>query len=238
MERIVDWVLKVFGEFYNTVVYDGRYMLLLRGLEKTIIISFGAVLLGIIIGGLVSIIRYTYKNKKIFKFLNKLCNLYVGVIRGTPVLLQLMIIYYVIFRTSSISPIIVGILAFGLNSGAYCAEIFRSGFDSVDDGQMEAGLSLGLSYTKTLIHIIIPQAVKISLPSMGNELVTMIKETSIVGYIGILDLTKASDTIASRTYNYFFPLIIVALIYLFLTTIISKVMKSIERKLDINDTSK
>src|SRR5574344_2414570 len=146
-----------------------------------------------------------------------------------------MILYYIIFRTSSINSVVVGILAFGINSGAYCSEILRSGFESIDDGQMEAGLSLGLTYMQTLIHIIIPQVIKNSLPSMGNEFITLIKETSIAGYIGIVDLTRASDIIASRTYDYFFPLILVAAIYLSMTLVLSKLLKSLERKFDISD---
>ena len=143
--------------------------------------------------------------------------------------------YYVIFKTSTISSIIIGSIAFGINSSAYVAEILRSGFDSIDDGQVEAGLSLGLNFKQTLKYIIIPQVVKMSLPSLGNEFVTLIKETAIAGYIGIMDLTKASDIIASRTYDYFFPLIVVALMYLILTSFISKLLKKLERKLDVND---
>ncbi|UKI58952.1 MAG: amino acid ABC transporter permease [Clostridium sp.] len=155
--------------------------------------------------------------------------------RGTPSVLQLMIMYYIIFKTSNIDSVIVGIIAFGINSSAYVAEILRSGFDSIDDGQVEAGLSLGLNFRQVLRYIIIPQAVKVSLPSMGNEFVTLIKETAIAGYIGIEDLTKASDIIASRTYDYFFPLVLVALIYLLLTSVISKLLKKMERKLNVND---
>ena len=143
--------------------------------------------------------------------------------------------YYVIFKTSTIDSVIVGIIAFGINSSAYVAEILRSGFDSIDDGQVEAGLSLGLNFRQVLKYIIIPQAIKVSLPSMGNEFVTLIKETAIAGYIGIEDLTKASDIIASRTYDYFFPLVLVALIYLVLTSVISKLLKKMERKLNVND---
>ena len=143
-----------------------------------------------------------------------------------------MIMYYIIFKTSDINSIIIGMLAFGINSGAYCSEILRSGFESVDDGQLEAGLALGLTFNQTLRTIIIPQAVRIALPSLGNEFITLVKETAIAGYIGIMDLTKASDTIASRTYDYFFPLILIAIIYLIITGLLSKLMKSLERKLD------
>ena len=187
------------------------------------------------LGTIISIVKYTNKQRGKFRLLNQIFDIYVNIIRGTPSVLQLMIMYYIIFKTSTVDSVIIGMIAFGINSSAYVAEILRSGFDSIDDGQVEAGLSLGLSFRQTLKHIIIPQAVKISLPSMGNEFVTLIKETAIAGYIGITDLTKASDIIASRTYEYFFPLILVALIYLLLTTTVSKLLKRIERKLDVND---
>lgn len=235
MEVIADWFLSVIDRFYQTVIYDGRYMLIFDGLLNTILMALGAVIIGILIGTIISIIRYTYKVKKKLKILNFISKIYVTIIRGTPSLLQLMILYYIIFRTSSINSVVVGILAFGINSGAYCSEILRSGFESIDDGQMEAGLSLGLTYMQTLIHIIIPQVIKNSLPSMGNEFITLIKETSIAGYIGIVDLTRASDIIASRTYDYFFPLILVAAIYLSMTLVLSKLLKSLERKFDISD---
>ena len=205
--------------------------MILDGLENTIILSFGALLIGITIGFLISIIRYTNNHTGKFKVLNFIGKTYVTIIRGTPSVLQLMIMYYVIFKTSSINSIIIGMLAFGINSGAYCSEILRSGFDSVDDGQLEAGLALGLTFSQTLKSIIIPQAIRISLPSLGNEFVTLVKETAIAGYIGIMDLTKASDIIASRTYDYFFPLILIAIIYLIITGLISKLMKTLERKL-------
>ena len=192
--------------------------MILDGLENTIILSFGALLIGITIGFLISIIRYTNNHTGKFKVLNFIGKTYVTIIRGTPSVLQLMIMYYVIFKTSSINSIIIGMLAFGINSGAYCSEILRSGFDSVDDGQLEAGLALGLTFSQTL-------------PSLGNEFVTLVKETAIAGYIGIMDLTKASDIIASRTYDYFFPLILIAIIYLIITGLLSKLMKTLERKL-------
>ena len=225
----------IYDDFYKTVIFDERYKLILEGLKNTILIAIGAVIIGILLGSIISIVKYTNKERGKFKLLNKIFDIYVNIIRGTPSVLQLMIMYYVIFKTSTIDSVIVGIIAFGINSSAYVAEILRSGFDSIDDGQVEAGLSLGLNFRQVLRYIIIPQAVKVSLPSMGNEFVTLIKETAIAGYIGIEDLTKASDIIASRTYDYFFPLVLVALIYLFLTSVISKLLKKMERKLNIND---
>lgn len=232
IDEIIKWFISVYESFYNSVIFENRYEMILDGLENTIILSFGALLIGITIGFLISIIRYTNNHTGKFKVLNFIGKTYVTIIRGTPSVLQLMIMYYVIFKTSSINSIIIGMFAFGINSGAYCSEILRSGFDSVDDGQLEAGLALGLTFSQTLKSIIIPQAIRISLPSLGNEFVTLVKETAIAGYIGIMDLTKASDIIASRTYDYFFPLILIAIIYLIITGLLSKLMKSLERKLD------
>lgn len=228
-----DFLNKIYENFYKTVIFDNRYELILEGLRNTIVISLGALAIGIIIGVLISIIRYTNKHTGKFKILTAIGKFYVAVIRGTPSVLQLMIMYYIIFKTSTLDPVIVGMLAFGINSGAYSSEILRSGFDSIDDGQIEGGLALGLSFKQTLTYIIIPQAVKNSLASMGNEFITLVKETAIAGYIGITDLTKASDIIASNTYDYFFPLILIALIYLLITGLLSKLMKKIERKLDV-----
>ena len=225
----------IYDDFYKTVIFDERYKLILVGLKNTILIAIGALIVGILLGSIISIVKYTNKERGKFKLLSKIFDIYVNIIRGTPSVLQLMIMYYVIFKTSTIDSVIVGIIAFGINSSAYVAEILRSGFDSIDDGQVEAGLSLGLNFRQVLKYIIIPQAIKVSLPSMGNEFVTLIKETAIAGYIGIEDLTKASDIIASRTYDYFFPLVLVALIYLVLTSVISKLLKKMERKLNVND---
>lgn len=225
----------IYDDFYKTVIFDERYKLILEGLKNTILIAIGALIVGILLGSIISIVKYTNKERGKFKLLSKIFDIYVNIIRGTPSVLQLMIMYYVIFKTSTIDSVIVGIISFGINSSAYVAEILRSGFDSIDDGQVEAGLSLGLNFRQVLKYIIIPQAIKVSLPSMGNEFVTLIKETAIAGYIGIEDLTKASDIIASRTYDYFFPLVLVALIYLVLTSVISKLLKKMERKLNVND---
>lgn len=217
---------------YKTLIVDDRYKYILSGLTTTVIIAFFAVIIGIIIGTLVSLIRNNYEVNKKGKILNKICEIYVNVIRGTPVILQLMIIYYVIFKSVNINITLVGIIAFGINSGAYVSEIIRSGINSIDNGQLEAGLSLGLNYHKTMKLIILPQAIKNILPALGNEFITLLKETSVGAYIGILELTKASDIISSRTYDYFFPLIIVAIIYLIMTLGLSKLVNLIERRLN------
>ena len=222
---------KIGENFYNSVIYDNRYKYILEGLLNTILIAFLAVIIGIIIGSLVAIIRHYHDNTGKMKIGSKIATIYVNIIRGTPVLLQLMIIYYVIFKSVNISIVLVGVLAFGINSGAYVSEIIRSGIISIDKGQMEAGYALGLNYSKIMRYIILPQAIKNVLPALGNEFITLLKETSAGAYIGILELTKASDIIASRTYDYFFPLIIIAFIYLIMTIGLSKLVNIMERRL-------
>lgn len=220
------------NKFYNSVIYEGRYKYIIEGLFNTLIIALGAVILGLVFGILLAIIRNYHDNTGRLKILNLLAKFYITIIRGTPSILQLMMIYYVVFKSVKINIVIVGILAFGINSAAYIAEIIRAGLNSVDKGQKEAGYALGLSYNKVVHYIIFPQAFKNILPALGNEFITLIKETSIGAYIGIVELTKASDIIASRTYDYFFPLIIIALIYLFITYILSKLVSTMERRLN------
>ena len=222
----------LYEKFYDSVIYDDRYKYIFEGLFNTLLIAFFAVIIGIVIGILIALVRHNYEVNKKFRVLNKIVTWYVNIIRGTPVLLQLMIIYYVIFKSVDISIIIVGVIAFGLNSGAYVSEIIRSGINSIDKGQMEAGLSLGLSYNKTMFYIIMPQAIKNIMPALGNEFITLIKETSTGAYIGIMELTKASDINASRTYDYFFPLLIIAIIYLLLTLGLTKLVNVLERRLN------
>lgn len=216
----------------NTLIQDGRYKYILKGLANTLIMSVFAIIIGILFGLFIAIVRDNYKNNKKGKILNFLCSLYVTIIRGTPVVLQLMIIYYIILKSYEINILTVGIIAFGLNSAAYVSEIIRSGIESIDKGQMEAGRSLGFNYFQTMKYIILPQAIKNILPPLCNEFITLIKETSVAGYIGIMDLTKASDIIASRTYDYFFPLMFIAIIYLVLTLGLSKLVNKLERKLN------
>ena len=217
---------------YKTLILDDRYKYILSGLLNTVVMAFFAVIIGIILGLIVSIIRNDYEVNKKHKILNFISKMYVEIIRGTPVILQLMIIYYVIFKSVNINIILVGIIAFGINSGAYVSEIIRSGIKSIDKGQMEAGLSLGLKYKQVMKLIILPEAFRNILPSLGNEFITLLKETSVGAYIGIIELTKSGDIIASRTYDYFFPLIIVALVYLILTLSLSKMVNVMERRLN------
>lgn len=223
---------KIFNSFYNSVIYDDRYKYILEGLFHTILIALFAVMIGIIIGIVIAIIRNNYEINKKFRILNYISKIYVDIIRGTPVILQLMIIYYVIFKSININILVVGVIAFGINSGAYVSEIIRAGINSIDKGQMEAGLSLGLKYSEVMRLIILPQAIRNILPALGNEFITLLKETSVGAYIGIVELTKASDIIASRTYDYFFPLIIIAIIYLIMTLGLSKLVNIMERRLN------
>lgn len=228
----MEFIRSILESLYKSVIYDNRYKYILEGLFNTVIIAFFAVIIGIIIGTIISVIRNNYEVNKKFKILNDISCFYVNVIRGTPVILQLMIIYYVIFKNSTINIVLVGIIAFGINSGAYVAEIIRAGINSVPKGQMEAGLSLGLSYGKVMRLIILPQAIRNILPALGNEFITLLKETSVGAYIGIAELTKASDIIASRTYDYFFPLIIIAIIYLVMTLGLSKLVSKMEKRIN------
>ena len=201
-------------KFKSCFVEDGRYQYLLTGLGNTLVITFFAIILSVILGTLIAIVRATHERQGNLRFLDMICQVYLTIIRGTPTMVQLLIIYYVVFASADINKIFVAVIAFGLNSAAYIAEVIRSGIMSVDKGQMEAGRSLGLSYGKTMRLVILPQAFKNVLPAMGNELITLLKETSISGYIGLVDLTKGSDIIRSITYEAMLPLGVVACIYL------------------------
>lgn len=218
-------------KFYYSIIYDGRYKYIIEGLKNTLLIALGAVLLGVFLGGITAIIRNINENTNKLKILSTLAKTYVTVIRGTPAILQLMIVYYVIFKAVDINIVLVGILSFGINSGAYVAEIIRAGINSVDKGQIDAGYALGLHYHHIMGKIVLPSAIKNILPALGNEFITLVKETSVGAYIGIVELTKASDIIASRTYDYFFPLIIIALIYLLITLVLTKLISIMEVKL-------
>lgn len=224
--------MSTFSEkFIQNFIDDNRYMYLLNGLKTTLIITIFSVLIGILLGFLIAIIRSTHDKTGQLKFLNIICNLYLTIIRGTPVMVQLLIMYYVIFATTSMDKIVVAILSFGINSAAYVAEIVRSGIMSIDQGQFEAGRSLGFSYPATMLYVIMPQAFKNVLPALANEFIVLLKETSICGYIGLMDLTRGGDIIRSVTYEAFLPLIAVALIYLTMVVILSALVKKLERRL-------
>ena len=219
------------AQFVLNFITDNRWMLLLRGLFVTLKITFFAVILGFVLGFSVAIVRNVYENTKKLKILNFICNIYLTVIRGTPVVVQLLIIYFVIFSSIRIDKSIAAILAFGINSGAYQAEIFRSGINSIPRGQMEAGRSLGFSYAQTMVNIVMPQAIKNVLPTLGNEFIVLMKETSVAGYIALEDLTKAGDVIRSRTYSAMMPFLAVALLYLIMVMFFTYLLKLFERRL-------
>ena len=221
--------------FILNFVSDDRWKYLVNGLKVTMIVAFFAALLGIVIGCLLAIIRATHDKEGKLKVLNFIAHIYITIIRGTPVVVQLLIIYFVVFGSVNVSKVLVAVLAFGLNSGAYVAEIFRSGIMSIDQGQFEAGRSIGMTYIQTMRHIIIPQAFKNVLPALGNEFIVLMKETSVSGYIALQDLTKGGDIIRSRTYDAFMPLIAIALIYLFFVMIFSKLVSLLERRLHNSD---
>ena len=222
------------AQFVLNFITDNRWMLLLRGLFVTLKITFFAVILGFVLGFSVAIVRNVYENTKKLKILNFICNIYLTVIRGTPVVVQLLIIYFVIFSSIRIDKSIAAILAFGINSGAYQAEIFRSGINSIPKGQMEAGRSLGFSYAQTMVNIIMPQAIKNVLPTLGNEFIVLMKETSVAGYIALEDLTKAGEVIRSRTYSAMMPFLAVALLYLIMVMFFTYLLKLFERRLAIS----
>lgn len=240
-----DFFNGLYESFVKTFITDDRWVQLLNGLLVTLEITFFAVIIGVAIGFLIAIVRSTYdmnlSGKKcrtlsdyILKAVNAICNIYITVIRGTPVLIQLMIMYFIVFASSR-DGIIAAIISFGINSGAYVAEIVRSGIMSIDKGQFEASRSIGFDYKSTMIHVIIPQAFKNILPALGNEFIVLVKETSVAGYVAIQDLTYVGNLIRSRTYEAFFPLIAVAIIYLIIVLILTFLLKKLERRLRNSD---
>ncbi|MCR4745197.1 MAG: amino acid ABC transporter permease [Lachnospiraceae bacterium] len=222
------------SQFILNFVEDNRWSYLLNGLGVTLKITFFAALLGLLIGFIIAMIRGAYQGTGKYKIPNAICNLYLTVIRGTPVVVQLMIIYFVIFGSVRIDKSLVAILAFGINSGAYQAEIFRSGIQAIPKGQYEAGRSLGFSYKETMLTVIMPQAIRNVIPTLLNEFIALLKETSVAGYIALEDLTKGGDIIRSRTYSAFMPLIAVAVIYLLMVLLMEQLVKFIERRLNKN----
>ena len=239
---MAEWFNSVCEKFMRCFVDNGYWKWLLEGLGKTLIITVFAVLIGFVFGVILATIRSSYdKNKEslklrgglgytLLKIANAICKAYITLIRGIPVVVQLMIWYFVILVTQK-NGVIIAIVAFGFNSAAYVAEIFRGGIMSIDEGQFEAGRSLGFNYVQTMIHIVIPQTIKAVLPTLLNEIIALLKETSVAGYVGIMDLTKAGDLIRGRTFEAFMPLIAVALIYFATVLLLTKVFSIFERRL-------
>ena len=225
------------NRFEKAFITQDRWKLYLEGLGNTLIIALVATAIGVIIGIALAMTNYVNKKTGKLKPLAAVANFYITIIRGTPVVLQLMILYFIVFSGWD-NGIMIGAITFGLNSGAYVAEIARSGFESIDDGQMEAGRSLGLSTWQTMRTIIIPQAVRNSLPPLFNEFITLVKETAIVGYVGIRDLGKIPGMIQSRTFDYLFPLLISAVFYLILVLCLTKLLRILEKRMAKSDRSR
>ena len=225
----------IVAQFYNNLMSKDRYKMILNGLFATVQITAVALFVGIVIGLATALVKVSHRNDFIFKILKVLANVYLTIIRGTPVVVQLFVIYYIIFSSTGLSKILVAMIAFGINSGAYVSEIIRSGILSVDKGQYEAGRSLGLSGRITMTKIMLPQAFKNVLPTLVNEFIQLIKETSVAGFIGVTDLSRAGDIIRSQTYEPFVPLMSVAFIYLVIVTITTLLMAFLERRLRVSD---
>lgn len=231
------WFAKLGQDFTQTFIDGNRWQALLKGLGITLELTLFALLIGSALGILVAVIRSyhdqmeSHGTGKLLNFLDKLCKLYLTVIRGTPMMVQLLIMYFVIMASST-NTLLVATLSFGINSGAYVAEIIRGGIMAIDPGQMEAGRSLGLSYVQTMWYIIIPQAIKNILPALGNEFIALLKETSIVNVIGMKDITKWALNVQGRTYQAFMPFLGIAAVYLVLVIIFTRLVSLMEKKLD------
>ena len=246
MEGIKGWFADFAADFRLNFIDGSMWKWLVQGLKNTLLITFFALLMGVVLGVVVAAVRSSYdKNREtmalhkgfgyyVFTFVNGICKLYLTVIRGTPVMVQLLIMYFIIFASSR-NDILIATIAFGINSGAYVAEILRGGIMSIDNGQFEAGRSLGFNYVQTMLHIVIPQVFKSVLPTLCNEFIVLLKETSIAGYVGVMDLTKAGDLIRGRTFSAFLPLIAVALIYLVLVVVLTALVGVLERRLRKNE---
>lgn len=246
LDHIIGALIGLFEQFKKVMIEGDRYEFLIDGLKNTFTITFGALAIGIVIGIVIAAIRTSFdKNRESMKLrggigyyilamLNAIGKFYITVVRGIPVVVQLMICYFVIFASAD-NGVPVAIFAFGVNSGAYVAEIFRAGIMSIDHGQFEAGRSLGFNYFQTMRFIVIPQMFKAVLPTLCNEFIALLKETSVAGYVGVIDLTKAGNTIAGRTFEYFIPLLTVAVIYLVLVVILTNLVGRLERRLRKSD---
>lgn len=229
----MDWLNKWFDTLYNTFIVDDRYKTLVDGFGKTIIITLGALVIGVIIGTIVAVIKvFADHNKKsvVLKVLDKICNVYITVIRGIPVVVQLLITFFIIFSNAK-DGTWVAVITFGINSGAYVAETIRSGIMAIDIGQTEAGRSLGFNYMQTMWYIILPQAFKNILPAIGNEMIALLKETSVAGYVAVVDITKAGNQIKNTTYDQVNPILLVAIVYLVMVVLMTKLLGVLERRL-------
>lgn len=224
---------KKWNVFVRVFVTNGGYNSVLLGLKNTAYIAIFGFIIGIVIGTLIAIVKVSGKQNKIAKAVSRVGDIYVGFFRGTPIIVQLLLIYYVLFPLMGfqVDKLAVAVITFGLNSGAYVSEIMRSGIQSVDIGQLEAGRSVGLSYPTTMFRIVIPQAVKNSLPALGNELIALVKDTSVAGFIAVFDLTQAFKLLGSSSYEFMIPYIVLAVFYLVIVLALTLIIKLIERRL-------
>ncbi len=236
MAKIIEFLQTWGAQLQKTFIEQERYKWLLEGLSNTLIITLGALVIGVALGTVIATVKYFSDDNKFLKLFGKICDVYVTTIRGIPVVVLLLIFYYLILKSSE--GVVVGIVTFGLNSAAYMAELIRSGINAVDVGQLEAGRSLGLSKMQTMRKIIFPQAVKNILPAIGNEFIALLKETSVAGYVAVKDLTRAGNLIRNNTFDAFNPLIVVALVYLILVILLTKLLSRLERRLSKSDRSK
>lgn len=238
-ETVVDLVkgafIEIKDDIYNVLIKDNNYKHITDGLVVTLEITLVALVIGLLLGFFVAIVRSTYDKTGKMKVLNSICKLYLTVFRGTPVIVQLLIIYYLWLGKMGVHENMAAIIAFGVNSGAYVAEILRSGIMSIDNGQFEAGRSLGFNYAKTMIYIILPQAFKNTLPTLANEFIVLLKETSVASFIAVKDMMKGANALVGFTYNMNVPYITVALIYLVMVLILQKGVSILERRLRNSD---
>lgn len=230
------WLQDLQADFIKDFIEKNRFKTyILRGLRNTLTITLLALVIGVLLGFLIAIIRSTYVKTGKLKILNVVCAIYVTVLRGVPVVVQLLIFYFIIFAKNDPGIVMTSVICFGLNSSAYVSEIVRSGIMSIDNGQFEAGRSLGFNYVQTMWYIVLPQAMKNVLPALGNDFIALLKETSIAGYIGVTDLTKGADIIRSQTFDALLPLFVIAAIYLVLVMVLTKLVGIMERRLRNSD---
>ena len=223
-----------FDKLQETFLEDDRYLWMLEGLGNTLIITFGALVIGVAIGTLVAVTKYYCEGNKKLRIINWLCDVYTTVIRGIPMTVLLLLFFFVLF-VSARNGVPVAVAAFGINSGAYMAELIRSGINAVDKGQMEAARSLGLSKGQAMAKVIMPQAIKYILPAIGNECIALLKETSVAGYVAVVDVTKAATNIRNKTYDAVNPIILLALIYLVMVVVLTRLLAIMERRLRKSD---
>ena len=223
-----------FEKLYETFIVDDRYMWMVEGLGNTLIITFGALAIGVVIGTLVAVAKYYAEGNKKLRFVSWICDLYTTVIRGIPMTVLLLLFFFVLF-VSARNGVPVAIAAFGINSGAYMAELIRSGINAVDKGQMEAARSLGMSKGQAMVKVVMPQAIKYILPAIGNECIALLKETSVAGYVAVVDVTKAATNIRNKTYDAVNPIILLALIYLVMVVALTRLLAIMERRLRKSD---